>query len=78
MYSSRKAWSAEDGTKHREDTKSFSWRTPVPSFSNHAEILLPEWGHFKHVLMQGILNASPSGPPNLATAWPKNSWGSSL
>lgn len=57
MHSSRKAGPALDGTKYREDTNSFSWRTPVLSFSNLAAILLPEWGHFKHVLMQGIVQS---------------------
>lgn len=57
MCSSRTARSAVDGTKYREDTNSFPWRTPVLSLSNHAAILLPEWGHFKHVLMQGIVQS---------------------
>lgn len=62
MYSSRKSGSAADGTKYREDTNSFSWRTPVLSFSNHAAILLPEWGHFMHVLMQGIVQSWTQAP----------------
>lgn len=57
MHSSRKAGPTVDGTKYREDTNSFSWRAPVLSFSNLAAILLPEWCHFKHVLMQGIVQS---------------------